>query len=61
MHQMDAERMNLPDASFRLGLCGFALWMLLNPRVSSRSFAVAQCGGRVALSTLAADNPPKFG
>ena len=40
IRHMDAEQMNLPDASFDWVMCGFALWMSLNPRAFSRSFTV---------------------
>jgi ubiquinone/menaquinone biosynthesis C-methylase UbiE len=55
---MDAEQMNLPDASFDWVMCGFALWMFAEPaRVLHEFYRVLKGGGRVALSTWAADNP----
>ena len=58
MYHVDAERMNLPDASFDGVMCGFALWMFVEPaRVLQEFCRVLRCGARVALSTWAADNP----
>jgi ubiquinone/menaquinone biosynthesis C-methylase UbiE len=58
MRQMDAERMNFSDASFDWVLCGFALWMFAQPSPVLREFwRVLKSGGRVGLSTWAADNP----
>jgi O-methyltransferase/aklanonic acid methyltransferase len=58
IRHMDAEQMNLPDASFDWVMCGFALWMFAEPaRVLQEFYRVLKCGGRVALSTWAADNP----
>jgi O-methyltransferase/aklanonic acid methyltransferase len=58
MRHMDAEQMNLPDASFDWVMCGFALWMFAEPaRVLQEFYRVLRCGARVALSTWAADNP----
>ena len=56
--QMDAERMDFADASFDQILCGFAMWMFAEPaRVLQKFYRVLRLGGRVALSTWAADNP----
>ena len=53
MHHMDAERMNLPAASFDWVMCGFALWMFAEPaRVLQEFHRVLRREGRVALSTL---------
>jgi O-methyltransferase/aklanonic acid methyltransferase len=58
IRQMDAEQMNLPDASFDWVMCGFALWMFAEPaHVLQEFYRVLKRGGRVALSTWAADNP----
>jgi O-methyltransferase/aklanonic acid methyltransferase len=58
IRHMDAEQMNLPDASFDWVMCGFALWMFAEPaRVLHEFYRVLKRGGRVALSTWAADNP----
>lgn len=58
IRQMDAEHMNLPNASFDWVMCGFALWMFAKPtRVLQEFYRVLRHGGRVALSTWAADNP----
>jgi len=53
--------MNLPDASFDCVVCGFALWMFAEPaRVLQEFYRVLRRGGRVALSTWAADNPSQI-
>ncbi len=58
IRHMDAEQMDLPDASFDWVMCGFALWMFAKPeRVLQEFYRVLKWGGRVALSTWAADNP----
>ena len=58
IRQMDAEQMNLPDASFDWVMCGFALWMFAEPaRVLQEFYRVVKRGGQVALSTWAAGNP----
>jgi ubiquinone/menaquinone biosynthesis C-methylase UbiE len=58
MRQMDAERMNFSDASFDWVLCAFALWMFAQPFPVLREFwRVLKSGGRVGLTTWAADNP----
>src|SRR5215471_3575250 len=58
---MDAEHMNLPDASFDWVMCGFALWMFAEPaRVLQEFYRVLKRGGRVALSTWADDNPSQI-
>jgi ubiquinone/menaquinone biosynthesis C-methylase UbiE len=58
---MDAEKMNLPGASFDCVVCGFALWMFAEPaRVLQEFYRVLRRGGRVALSTWAADNPSQI-
>jgi ubiquinone/menaquinone biosynthesis C-methylase UbiE len=58
IRQMDAEQINLPDASFDRVLCGFALWMFAEPsRVLREFYRVLRRGGRVGLSTWAVDNP----
>jgi ubiquinone/menaquinone biosynthesis C-methylase UbiE len=58
IRQMDAEQLNFPNASFDWVMCGFALWMFAEPpRVLEEFFRVLRRGGRLALSTWAADNP----
>lgn len=58
IRQMDAEQMTFSDASFDRVLCGFALWMFAEPALVLQEFdRVLRRGGRVALSTWAADNP----
>jgi len=58
IRHMDAEQMDLPDASFDWVMCGFALWMFAEPaRVLQEFHRVLRRGGRVAFSTWAADNP----
>jgi O-methyltransferase/aklanonic acid methyltransferase len=58
IRQMDAEQLDFPDASFDWVLCGFALWMFAEPaRVLHEFYRVLRHGGRIALSTWAADNP----
>lgn len=58
IRHMDAEQMNLADASFDWLMCGFALWMFAEPaRVLQEFYRVLRRGGRVALSTWAADSP----
>jgi O-methyltransferase / aklanonic acid methyltransferase len=58
IRQMDAEQMDFADASFDWVTCGFALWMFADPvRVLQEFHRVLRDGGRVALSTWAADNP----
>jgi len=58
IRQMGAEKMNLPDQSFDWVMCGFALWMFAEPAHVLQEFhRVLKRGGRVALSTWAADNP----
>jgi O-methyltransferase/aklanonic acid methyltransferase len=58
IRQMDAEQMIFSDASFDRVVCGFALWMFAEPaRVLQEFYRVLRSGGRLALSTWAADNP----
>jgi len=58
---MDAEQMDFPAASFDWALCGFALWMFTQPsRVLQEFHRVLRGGGRVALSTWAANNQTWF-
>jgi ubiquinone/menaquinone biosynthesis C-methylase UbiE len=58
IRQMDAEQMKFADGSFDWVLCGFALWMFADPAGVLREFrCVLRGGGRVALSTWAADSP----
>jgi ubiquinone/menaquinone biosynthesis C-methylase UbiE len=58
VRQMDAEQMDLADASFDWVMCGFALWMFADPALVLQEFhRVLRGGGHVALSTWAADNP----
>ena len=58
IRHMDAEQMNLPDASFDWVMCGFALSMFGDSeRVLKEFHRVLRAGGHVALSTWAADNP----
>lgn len=57
IRQMDAEQMTFSDASFDWVLCGFVLWMFAEPaRVLQEFYRVLRRGGRLALSTWAADN-----
>ena len=58
IRQTDAERMNFADACFDWVMCGFALWMFADAaRVLQEFHRVLRGGGRVALSTWAADSP----
>jgi len=58
VRHMDAEQMDFADASFDWVMCGFALWMFAEPiRVLQEFYRVLKRGGRVAISTWAADNP----
>ena len=58
IRQMDAEQLTFSDESFDRVVCGFALWMFAEPaRVLQEFYRVLRCGGRVALSTWAVDNP----
>ena len=58
IRQMDAEQMTFSDAFFDHVVCGFALWMFAEPaRVLQEFYRVLRHGGRIALSTWAADNP----
>jgi O-methyltransferase / aklanonic acid methyltransferase len=58
IRQMDAEQMNFPDARFDWVTCGFALWMFAQPcRVLGEFWRLLRRGGRVRLSTWAADTP----
>lgn len=58
IRHMDAEQMIFSDDSFDCVLCGFSLWMFAEPaRVLREFYRVLRHGGRVALSTWAADNP----
>jgi ubiquinone/menaquinone biosynthesis C-methylase UbiE len=58
IRQMDAEQINFAGASFDYVVCGFALWMFADPaRVLQEFHRVLRGGGRVGLSTWAADNP----
>lgn len=61
IRQMDAEQMTFSDASFDRLLCGFALWMFAEPsRVLREFYRVLRLGGRVGLSTWAANNQTWF-
>jgi ubiquinone/menaquinone biosynthesis C-methylase UbiE len=58
IRQMDAEQLTFSDESFDRVVCGFALWMFAEPaRVLQEFYRVLRCGGRVAFSTWAVDNP----
>ena len=58
IRHMDAEQMTFADESFDRIVCGFALWMFAEPaRVLQEFYRVLRRGGRVALSTWAADTP----
>ena len=58
IRQMDAEQLTFSDESFDRVVCSFALWMFAQPaRVLQEFYRVLRCGGRVALSTWAVDNP----
>ena len=53
--------MTFADESFDWVVCGFALWMFAEPaRVLQEFYRVLRSGGRVALSTWAADNPSQI-
>lgn len=61
IRQMDAEQMTFADESFDRVVCGFALWMFAEPaRVLQEFYRVLRRGGRVALSTWAANNPSQI-
>jgi ubiquinone/menaquinone biosynthesis C-methylase UbiE len=58
VRQMDAERLDFPDASFDLVLCGMGLWFFPRPHVALKEFLrVLRPGGRIGLSTWAKDCP----
>ncbi|MDH3599932.1 MAG: class I SAM-dependent methyltransferase [Candidatus Tectomicrobia bacterium] len=58
MHQMSAEQLDFPDASFDSVLCGFALWFFPQPHHTLQEFfRVLKPGGRVGLTTWAEDCP----
>jgi O-methyltransferase/aklanonic acid methyltransferase len=61
IRHMDAEQMTFADESFDRVVCGFALWMFAEPaRVLQEFYRVLRRGGRVALSTWAADTPSQI-
>ncbi len=58
MHQMDAVQLDFADASFDRVLCGFALFFFPEPQRALNEFLRAlKPGGRVVLTTWAADDP----
>jgi len=58
MHQMSAEPLAFPEASFDRVLCSFALWMFPQPHQALQEmFRVLTPGGRVGLTTWSDDCP----
>jgi ubiquinone/menaquinone biosynthesis C-methylase UbiE len=58
MHQMSAEHLAFPEASFDAVLCGFALWMFPRPHQALQEmFRVLTPGGHVGLTTWTDDCP----
>jgi ubiquinone/menaquinone biosynthesis C-methylase UbiE len=58
MHQMDAEQLDFPDASFDWVLCGFALWFFPQPyRALTEFFRVLRPGGGIGITTWVEDCP----
>jgi len=58
LHQMSADQLDFPDASFDSVLCGFALWFFPRPHNTLQElFRVLKPGGRVGLTTWAKDCP----
>ncbi|MDA8125757.1 MAG: methyltransferase domain-containing protein [Deltaproteobacteria bacterium] len=58
IHQMDAEQLDFPAASFDRVLCGFSLWFFPRPhRALEEFFRVLRPGGQVGLTTWTADCP----
>lgn len=53
---MDAESLNLPDASFDVVLCGFGMMLFDDPRPCDELFRVLKPGGTVAVSTWGRDD-----
>jgi len=57
MHQMDAERLTFPDASFDFVLCGLSIFFFPQPRRALDEFyRVLRSGGRVGVTTFAKDS-----
>jgi len=57
-HQMDAEQLQFPDASFDAVLCGFGLWFFPHPQRALQEFLrVLKPGGCLGLTTWAEDSP----
>jgi SAM-dependent methyltransferase len=55
---MDAERLDLPDASFDVVLCAFGIFFLPDPEQAASEFRrVLATGGTVAVSTWGAEDP----
>ncbi len=58
IHQMNAEQLDFPEASFDRVLCGFALWFFPDPlRALAEFFRVLRPGGQVSLSVYAHESP----
>ncbi len=58
MHQMSADQLEFPDASFDSVLCGFALWFFPQPHHTLQEFSrVLKPGGWVGLTTWTEDCP----
>jgi SAM-dependent methyltransferase len=58
MHQMDAEQLDFPDASFDWVLCGFALWFFPQPyRALTEFFRLLRPGGDIGITTWVEDCP----
>ena len=60
-HRIGSARIQVKTYPFDWVMCGFALWMFAEPaRVLQEFNRVLKSGGRVALSTWAADNPSQI-